>query len=232
MRRWRRAQQPAVPATLAEYAVALANHPRHSNLLLATVSAGDATAVILAQEGFANCLREGSTIVVDGTFLTVPAGLPALQILTFHSIIEGNFFHPVMVLMENRRRPLYEAILGRLWPAANNPAPQNIITDYEPALQAALVNITGVQVQGCLFHFVQALLRRARQEGIQVRHNSRGWQLVQLYATLALLPAAQVPLGLAEVPGIAEEQDLPFSPSFHSYFESQWMIRVSYCTYF
>lgn len=226
MRRVRRQQQPGIPASLADYAAALADHPRHSSLLLATVSAGGATAVILAQQGFAQCLRDSSSVVVDGTFLTVPAGLPAAQLLTIHALIEGHNFHPIMVLMENRRRVLYKAVLLRVWQAAGNPRPGSLLSDFEPALQAALESVTGIPVTGCLFHFVQALLRRAREEGIQVRRNSPGWQLVQLYGTLALLPAGQVPLGLAELPAIAAAQGLPYSDAFHAYFENQWMSRV------
>lgn len=233
MRKWRRSVQPAVPANLTAYSVALANHPRHSNMLLAAVSDGNATAVILAEEGFASCLRDSNTVVADGTFLTVPAGLPAAQILTFHCIVQGHFFHPVIAIMENRRRPLYEAVIRRVWAAAGQPTPQHLVTDYEPALQAALTSVTGVQAEGCLFHFVQALLRRARQvDGLQVGRNSPGWQLVQLYGALALLPAGQVPLALAELPGIAQERNLPFTQNFHDYFESQWMLRVSNFSHF
>jgi len=112
-----------------------------------------------------------------------------------------------------------------------NPQPAHIISDFEPALQAALESVTRVQMQGCLFHCVQALLRRARQEGITVGRNSPGWQFMQLYGTLALLPAAQVALGLAEVPGIAHQQALPFNANFHEYFVTYWMTRVSITVY-
>lgn len=74
--------------------------------------------------------------------------------------------------------------------------------------------------------YFQAMLRRARQMGIRVEHGTRGWLLMQLYGTLALLPPAQVPLGLAEIPAIVAAEGLPVSDAFTEYFQTHWMARV------
>ncbi|KOB63414.1 Uncharacterized protein OBRU01_24846, partial [Operophtera brumata] len=227
MRKWRRAAQPPVPASLEGLGVALSEHPRHSEMLLATVSAGGAHAIILHMSGSSSCLQACNSLIVDGTFLTVPAGMPASQVLTLHCVIEGHNFHPIIALMQNRRRSLYEVVLQRIWQAAGHPHPAHIITDFEPALQAALGSVSGVRVQGCMFHYVQALLRRARSTGLHVQRNSQGWQLVRLYCALALLPAARVPLALAEVPHIAAAEGLPYNVDYHNYFVSHWMGRVT-----
>lgn len=227
MRKWRRATQPPVPESLEGLGVALTEHPRHSDMLLATVSAGGAHAIILQMAGSSSCLQAANSLIVDATFLTVPAGMPASQILTLHCVIEGHYFHPIIALMQNRRRALYEAVLQRIWQAAGNPRPAHIIADYEQALQAALGSVSGVQVQGCFFHFVQALMRRARASGLPMHRNSPGWRLVRLYCTLALLPAARVALALAEIPHIAAADGLPYSDDFNDYFVSHWMARAS-----
>lgn len=112
--------------------------------------------------------------------------------LTVHSIISGDNFHPVVVLMEIRRHTLYEAVFQRMWQAADDPRPLQIITDYEQALRSALVSVKGVAPQGCLFRFVQALVTQAQQ-----RHTAAN-RLVSLYRALPVLPAAQVAVGLAD----------------------------------
>ncbi|XP_045541823.1 uncharacterized protein LOC123723289 [Papilio machaon] len=127
MRKWRRNSQPAQPRTLEEYAVALSGHRLLSPALFATVSVAEGKAVILVMRGFERCIADSEVLVIDGTFLTVPAGLSICQILTVHSIIAGHNFHPAVVLMQNR--PLYEAVFLRIWQAAGNPRPQQIITD-------------------------------------------------------------------------------------------------------
>lgn len=227
MRKWRRSVLPPVPRTLMELAQALREDNQLNSLFLATVEAGNGVAVILVMPQFDEILRESSTIFADGTFATVPAGLPAYQILTIHSAVAGYYFHPVLVLMQNRTRALYEAVLRRIWEAAGNPRPEHIVTDFEPALQGALQSVANMQVQGCLFHYLQALLRRARRLGLATRHNSPGGQLVRLYGALALLPAEQVALGLPEVPAIAAARNLPYSAAFHEYFVNYWIIRVT-----
>lgn len=83
--------QPPVPRTLVDYGISLAEHPIHRDMPLATVFAGGASSVILVMPGFGECLRESTTVIVDGTFRTVPAGLPAAQILTIHAVIGLKF---------------------------------------------------------------------------------------------------------------------------------------------
>lgn len=209
MRKWRRS---AIPRDMQDYAAALARHPRHSDMLLATVTAGGGSAIILVMPNFGMCLRDSSTVIVDGTFQTVPAGLPACQILTIHGVIETCFFHPIIVVMQHRRRDLYDAVFQRIWQAAGNPSPAHVVTDYEPALQAALGAMTGVTVQGCFFHFVQALVL---QLGLSVGRDAAGSRLVRLYAALA------------ELRRVAADQQLPQSDDFHQYFVSHWMTRVT-----
>ncbi|XP_045533852.1 uncharacterized protein LOC123720928 [Papilio machaon] len=227
MRKWRRNSQPAQPRTLEEYAVALSGHRLLSPALFATVSVAEGKAVILVMRGFERCIADSEVLVIDGTFLTVPAGLSICQILTVHSIIAGHNFHPVVVLMQNRRRPLYEAVFRRIWQAAGNPRPQQIITDYEQALRSALASVTGIATQGCMFHYVQALVRQARQLGLQAQQRqSAAHRLVSLYSALALLPAPQVAAGLAELSHIAQQERLPYNEDFHNYFVAQWMARV------
>ncbi|XP_073949707.1 uncharacterized protein [Choristoneura fumiferana] len=112
-------------------------------------------AVIIGMPGFAECLRESAVVVADGTFLTVPAGLQAYQLLTLHTVAMGQHYHPVVALMENRRQHLYRAVLQKVWELAGNPEPATVISDYEPALQGALPEVTDAPL-----HFLQALVKR------------------------------------------------------------------------
>ncbi|XP_073943815.1 uncharacterized protein isoform X3 [Choristoneura fumiferana] len=216
MRKWRRSTQPAVPGTLPEYSRALAAHPVFGPMHLALVSAGGASAVIIGMPGFAECLRESAVLVADGTFLTVPAGLQAYQLLTLHTVAMGQHYHPVVALMENRRQHLYRAVLQKVWELAGNPEPETVLSDYEPALQGALREVTDAPLQGCYFHFLQALVKRGRQEHVPMR-------LVRLYATLALLPAERAPAAFAAQTDAAMFLQIPLNHAYHLYFRDYWM---------
>lgn len=80
----------------------LSEHPRHSEILLATVPVGGASAIFLHMPSSSSCLQAADSFILDGTFLTVPAGMPVNQVLTVHSVIQGNNFHPFVALMQNR----------------------------------------------------------------------------------------------------------------------------------
>ncbi|XP_073942325.1 uncharacterized protein [Choristoneura fumiferana] len=96
------------------------------------------------------------------------------------------------------------------------PEPETVLSDYEPALQGALREVTDAPLQGCYFHFLQALVKRGRQEHVPMR-------LVRLYATLALLPAERAPAAFAALPDAAMFLQIPLNHAYHLYFRDYWM---------
>ncbi|KAI8434806.1 hypothetical protein MSG28_003317 [Choristoneura fumiferana] len=124
----------------------------------------------------------------------------------------GQHYHPVVALMENRRQHLYRAVLQKVWELAGNPEPETVLSDYEPALQGALREVTDAPLQGCYFHFLQ----RGRQEHVPMR-------LVRLYATLALLPAERAPAAFAAQTDAAMFLQIPLNHAYHLYFRDYWM---------
>ncbi|KAI8432594.1 hypothetical protein MSG28_013581 [Choristoneura fumiferana] len=183
---------------------------------VALVSAGGGGQRIIAMPGFVECLCESAVILADGTFLPVPAGLQAYQLLTLHTVSMGQHYHHVVALMENRRQHLYRAVLQKVWELAGNLQPETVVSDYEPALQGALWEVTDAPLQGCYCHFLQALVKRARQKHVPMR-------LVRLYAMLATIHITSRHCCRRSARMYLE---VPVNDAYHPYFRDYWMDRI------
>lgn len=112
-------------------------------------------AVILAMPTFGPAMRAATTLLADATFLAVPAGSPAALIITIDMVFEGHYSHPsdpIVVLMQNRSRALYLAVLT--------------FSFISPLI--FLVYKLSCKLKHFFSYFTYALLRRAHREGLSV----------------------------------------------------------------
>ena len=102
---------------------------------------------------------------IDATFFFAPLGF--YQMLTFHGVLSnGKTFVAGFVLMESKSESNYIDIFCQLKTIISCQSlylsPDLIMVDFEKALQNALKQVfSDSKLQGCWFHFTQALRRKA-----------------------------------------------------------------------
>ena len=107
---------------------------------------------------------------MDGTFKTCPSSY--VQLVTIHGMYHGHVVLFVMCLMNGKQVGQYRQVLqhvkeqvrrvtGHRW------RPEQVTCDFETALLSALeVELHGVRVSGCYFHFMQSLWRHIQELGL------------------------------------------------------------------
>lgn len=120
-------------------------------------------------------------------------------------------------LMENRTVPAYKAAINAWMDTFGAIRPVSVMADYEDALRLAAVELwPAVQVQGCWFHFAQAVLRKAVKTSVA----KAGMEdVVQMAMTLPLLPQSEMGEGFALIRRLLVVEG---GTKFCNYLESQW----------
>ena len=102
--------------------------------------------------------------------------------------------------------------------------------DFEAAERLALVEVFGIELQGCFFHFRQAILRRIRNHHCPLHRfitsveNLGNWNILLLFVALAFLKDEDIGRGyqlIVQIPLIQENLDI--FQGFLDYFESTWV---------
>ena len=94
---------------------------------------------------------------------------------------------------------LYEAILSWFKEKSPNFKPDIAITDFESAIQNAVVNTyDDTNIRGCVFHFKQAILRKVNKIGLAktYKDNPAFRKFVRILMCLNFLPAQDIPTAL------------------------------------
>jgi hypothetical protein len=149
--------------------------------------------VIITSESMLRHLEQATTILCDGTFKVVPNQF--YQLYTVHFIKHDAVFACVYALLPSKTQTIYVRMWEVIQQHCPNFAPRYAVTDFEKAAQEALVQVfPDCQLEGCFFHFTQAIwrkiqaldLRNAYIEDDQVRFHCKSW------CSLAFLPEADV----------------------------------------
>ncbi|KRZ75178.1 hypothetical protein T10_12247, partial [Trichinella papuae] len=102
------------------------------------------------------------------------------------------------------------------------PLPQTVICDFETALIPAVQgSFPGVHVQGCYFHFCQAVLRKVADLGLRSRYlrEAETKKIIKMLMATAFLPLAEVP---AAVDLLGRDVTGSVAALFQ-YFRDEWM---------
>ena len=100
-------------------------------------------------------------IQADGTFRVVPRLFQQLCVIFVST--NGRMLPAYFALMTSRTRGLYEAVFSECARRLGQPA-ERIMADWETALQGAAAAVwPEAQVNGCWFHYAQAVLRKVSQ---------------------------------------------------------------------
>ncbi|XP_037087264.1 uncharacterized protein LOC119107812 isoform X2 [Pollicipes pollicipes] len=175
--RERRRNHPATPQTPAQAAHAIeAAVPGIRRNLAFTITTDDGQAAIClaADDVVASAVAHPNLdIQADGTFRMVPRQFH--QLLVVFVATDGVILPAFWVLASCRTRDMYGRILAEI--GRRLPAPVRFMSDWERALQAAAAAVwPNSSINGCWFHYAQAVLRQIRRHGLLATYERPHWE--------------------------------------------------------
>lgn len=201
MRNARMERYPNIPATLLDLGDLLRDPQYESicstidgndNIFGNQVTATDGSvSIIFASDRMLRFMARVRIIFCDGTFCnpSLPETSQVFNILTSWG---WQIIPLVTCLMERRTIPAYQAIFQELKTLSPEFRPERSMTDYELALLGAIeAEFPGIDVIGCLFHFVAAVIKYAKDElgmAAFIRDNPAVKRIIQLCCAIPLAP--------------------------------------------
>ena len=167
--------------------------------------------MIFATDGQIQLLHLAKTWFVDATFNVVKS--PFTQLFSIHAFIkaDGKLRQvPLMfVLMSGKRKCDYRKVMKKvknLLPP--RPGVARVVADFEAAMWKGILSMfQDVSIQGCLFHWAQALRRKMGELGIlkSYKNNSNVNGFCRKLLALPFLPHEQVPPTFYELKGLVTD---------------------------
>ena len=162
--RHRRRLQPKIPQTIQEF-IGLLDSSGYGQYYKGSIQLGENFAVIFVPDTMKEVLNECQEISFDGTFFCCPALFS--HIFTVFGVKEDKTFPCATVLMTAKTQELYEAVFRKIVQIAPEFSPVIAISDFEIASRNAVKSIfPDIRVSGCAFHFMQAILRMSKKQGL------------------------------------------------------------------
>ncbi|KRX77068.1 hypothetical protein T06_3034 [Trichinella sp. T6] len=168
---------------------------------------------------------DGHTVwCMDGTFKIVPEWHH--QMFCIHVFKEGKLIPLVYCLTVRRDLPTYHVIFDNLILKAAALVvvlqPQTVIYDFETALIPAVqASFPSVQIQGCYFHFCQAVLWKVAELRLRTRylHETETKKKIKMLMATAFLPLPEVPAAV----DLLGRNVTGLIAALFDYFRREWM---------
>ena len=169
-------------------------------------------------------------LLADGTFSMVPKMYK--QLYTSHIIVGPRSFPLSFVLSVNRPKELYLEVF-KFMKEKIGCNPSVVITDFEAASRTAIREIwCTCLLKGCLFHYVQSLMRRLGELHLknEYSHNYEFNAIIREYFALPFVPKENVSdyhqSILNEARQKLDGRLVDLFREFDAYFQSTWMNGV------
>lgn len=197
------------------------------------ITVGKSTSIVFAVEQHLKQLKPGFNMYCDGTFSIIPLKFKQLYIIMGE--IEEKPRLIAYILMEGRSYEDYLYLFKFLRDALSI-EPGSIMADFEKAVRKAAKEVwPACKIEGCMFHFCQALRRMARsmeeitkllEKTQPIRIKSQAHTILKMYMMLCLVPLPRVDEGIESIKKYTKQQRLtkPFT-RFHKYFLDTWVHR-------
>ncbi|KRX31788.1 hypothetical protein T05_6860, partial [Trichinella murrelli] len=180
--------------------------------------------LIFATEDGVKLLAQSNCWCGDGTFKIVPSWYQ--QLFTLHVFLRGKLLPVVYCLTVRKDLPTYSRIFEVLHSKAEELGvqlePAKFVCDFETALIPAIQgNFPNTQVQGCFFHFCQAVLRQVGRLGLRTDYmnNQEVRKKVKMLMALAFLPVHLAPAGF-EIINVGTSGQVE---ALFQYFQQEWL---------
>lgn len=177
-------------------------------------------------------LPQEISIYVDATFKVCPFNTK--QLLLVLTEAAGAPRPIIFGLMTGKEQKMYEAFFHFIKHAIfvqgnKNRIPSSIMVDFEKGLRNAAKKIfPNIKLQGCNFHHVQALRRRAKKtEGLSTKIMYKSQHHFILFMRISLLPIRRINNGFIQLINyIATMPDIEVDfQEFIEYYETTWFER-------
>ena len=189
---------------------------------------------IFAADTELHTLYNSEYVICDGTFEMTPNS--SYQLYTMHAFVGDEGMPVVWAILPNKSKATYiemfSAVERSLVEKNGNVGRQRcFLVDFELAAIDAIGSVfRDSRVKGCTFHFRQALMRRAADEGLRVAYVSqsprevRDW--IREIMAMTLLPVVFIPHAweYLQNPPLVEDDGLNTKMrSFSDYFQRTWI---------
>ncbi|XP_057323660.1 uncharacterized protein LOC130666560, partial [Microplitis mediator] len=206
-------------------------YTHNGDLFLIHDSGGDKKRfIVFTTQKSLNFLTTCEQWLGDGTFRTAPAIFT--QIYVIHGLKNGKTLPLVYLLAPNKTKVTYVNFLKVLRDRIPNYRPQRLMVDFEKAFLEAFKEVySGVQVNGCNFHFTKCVWKHVQKYGHQKKYNEdiKFSMNIRLLMALAFVPSEDVIAAFEEI--VSSEYYDQNSDCFEElleYFELTWIGKVKH----
>ena len=180
--------------------------------------------IILGTEDNIAALHSYGNWFCDGTFDSAPIGY---QLYTIHALVSDTVTIPLIFCIEkNKNESTYREIFYCLKELDVTLNPRSIMLDFErAAINAVSQYIPDAELQGCFFHFGQAIWRHIQPYGLQqcYQNEEEFAVVVKQFQALAFVPSIDVIPCYEELIDSLSNQLVDDFSEFLHYFEKTWI---------
>ena len=133
-------------------------------------------------------------------------------------------------LLTNKDEELYVAVLQKIRELVPHLEPGCVMLDWEQAARNAVKRVyRGIRMNGCWFHYTQAIWRKTQKCGLAstYRRNHECVSFVKKIMAIPFLPAELIlpTYSLLQIPTLQQSQMTKLEV-FLNYFKKQWLTKL------
>uniref|UniRef100_A0A914V780 MULE transposase domain-containing protein n=1 Tax=Plectus sambesii TaxID=2011161 RepID=A0A914V780_9BILA len=176
-------------------------------------------------------LSRSATIHADGTFKFAP--VPFKQVYVLHYEEHARLYPGVVILLPDKTKVLYDRMFSILKSFCQYDMTK-IVMDFEYQAIQSFIDVFGVEVEGCFFHFSQAITKNANRLDIfdKIAWSRLKKQHYVMLHALAFLPPGDIPLGFDALTQVISQHNhhSDFSELL-MYMEETWVAPLCHSGY-
>jgi len=146
--------------------------------------------------------------------------------------LDKTVFPVCFILMTRKTKELY--VTSFCHELAPNFQPSRVMADYEDGFIVALKEVYGqnIHVEGCWFHFSQAVVRKAKKIGLSgaFRDDEHARKCIRCLTCLPLLPADDISNAVTDLEAlvsVSNETNKPLLRRLLQYIQHSWLLKAT-----